>query len=81
MRSGRADPQHALVFADVIQIRNAADIDELSRRGQPEFHQRDQAHSTGQHFDVVAGQQAQRVLQTRRRGVLEILRNHAWPPA
>ena len=67
----------ARILADGFQIRHTAKVHQMIRRGQPQFHERDEAHAAGQDFSVSTRQQRQRLFQIVGRGVFEILRNHA----
>ena len=74
VRRGRANAEHAVVFANVVEIRDAAQVHQLLGRGQPQLHQRDQAHAAGQQPWRRLRQQAERFVQTCGSGVFEILR-------
>ena len=64
MRRHRADAHHAARFADVVQARDAAQIDQLLGRRQPQLHHRDQAHAAGQDLARAVREQAEGLLQT-----------------
>ena len=80
MRRHGADPHDAVALRDPAESRHARQIDDFARRGQPQLHQRNQAHAAGEDLPVAAFDQRQRFLQRRGRGVFEFLRDHARPP-
>ena len=55
-----ADHDVAAVGADALEVADAAEIDQMLRRGQPQLHHRDQAVAAGQRPGVLAeiGEQA-----------------------
>jgi hypothetical protein len=66
--------------AMALQLRQAADVDEPGGAGEAQLHEGQQAHATGQHLGVTAGEGSQGVLERGRAMVVERCRDHAWPP-
>ena len=68
MTGGRADRDVAVVLADVGQLRDAGDVDEDGRGGEPQLHHRQQRMAAGDELGVVAvlGQRRERRLDRRR---------------
>ena len=74
----RADPQAPVFLLDAVQAFDPVDVDQLTRRGEPELHDRDQALPSREHLRVVAvrGEEAERLVEGRRSVVLEARRQH-----
>ena len=74
----RADGDLLAFQANVTEAVELADIDDVARGGQAQFHQRQQAVAAGEElgFVAVAIEQAERFVETFYRGVFECCRNH-----
>ncbi len=54
LRRHRADDDVVAVGADAFEIGNAAEIDQIGRRGEAKLHHRDEAVAAGERAAVVA---------------------------
>ena len=78
----RADVQRAVLLLELAELGDAVDVDERPRRGEAELHQRDQALPAGEDLRVFAVllEQGQRLVEGRRREVVEAGWVHEPPP-
>ena len=66
--------------AGALELGQAPDVDERAGRGQPQLHQRQQAHPARKDLGVPAGEGREGVVERGRPPVLECRGDHAWPP-
>ena len=78
MRGGRADVQLAVLFADVVQLFEAAEVDQMLRRGQAQLHHRDQAHAAGQRLGAVRDQRQRFIESLAARCIRMRARSCCW---
>ena len=78
-----ADHHVVAVLADVRQVRQAADVDQEGRGGQPELHQRQQRVTPCQQLGIIAvlAQEAHRLVDGLGPLIFERRWNHAETPA
>src|SRR5438270_4917536 len=82
MRNHRADPPAAVLPLHAVQPRNATQVDQQRRGGEPQLHQRQQRVAAGQQLGLVAilVQHPDRLLERVRRFVIELGGDHWAPP-
>jgi hypothetical protein len=82
VRGHRPDHEDVALLADAAQLVDLAEVDDGLGGGEPQPHDRDQRLPAGQDLDVVGrAEEPQRLVETRRRVVVERCRDHATPPS
>ena len=81
-RGHRADDDVAAVGADALEVADAAEVDEMGRRRQPQLHHRDEAVAAGERPGVLAeiGEQGDGFVDGFRAVVGECAWNHGFLP-
>src|SRR6266404_8842514 len=82
MRRQRPDLYTSAALADVCEIGNASQIDEIRRCSEPQLHHWQQAMSARQDFGLilVSREQSESFLQSRRSHIFECAWNHVRLP-
>src|SRR2546421_5741056 len=82
MAGQRADRDMAILFADVIEVADAADVDQEGRRGEAQLHERDEAMPAGEDLRLLAvlDQLCNRFRKCAGDDVIECGWNHRFAP-